>query len=72
MDTAGGEISFSHEAKLVQEKDGDKKSWKINWTPNFIFSGMKKIIKSACRQSKEKTTFIYGCSLFLRTLIICF
>lgn len=66
MDTAEGEISFSHEVKLVQEKDGDKKSWKINWTPDFIFPGMKKIIKSVCRQSKEKTTFIYGCSLFLK------
>ena len=33
MDTDVGSVSFIHEAKLVK----DKESWKINWTPDFIF-----------------------------------
>ena len=32
MDTGGGTASFIHEAKLVKEE-----SWKIDWTPDFIF-----------------------------------
>ncbi|WP_000630487.1 NTF2-like N-terminal transpeptidase domain-containing protein, partial [Bacillus cereus] len=38
MDTDGGAVSFIHEAKLVKEKE----SWKVDWTPDFIFPGMKK------------------------------
>ena len=49
MDTDGGPASFIHEAKLVKEKE----SWKIDWTPDFIFPGMKKIIKYVCKQNKE-------------------
>ncbi|HEK9104361.1 TPA: penicillin-binding transpeptidase domain-containing protein, partial [Bacillus pseudomycoides] len=59
MDTAGGEISFSHEAKLVQEKDGDKKSWKINWTPDFIIPGMKKNYKVRLQTEQGKRGEIY-------------
>ena len=33
MDTDVGSVSFIHEAKLVK----DKESWKIDWTPDFIF-----------------------------------
>lgn len=33
MDTDVGPVSFIHEAKLVK----DKESWKIDWTPDFIF-----------------------------------
>ncbi|WP_033796219.1 penicillin-binding transpeptidase domain-containing protein [Bacillus pseudomycoides] len=59
MDTAGGEISFSHEATLVKEKDGDKKSWKINWTPDFIFPGMKKNYKVRLQTEQGKRGEIY-------------
>ena len=45
MDTGGGTASFIHEAKLVKEKE----SWKIDWTPDFIFPGMKKITKYVCK-----------------------
>ena len=41
MDTDVGSVSFIHEAKLVK----DKESWKIDWTPDFIFPGMKKDYK---------------------------
>ncbi|WP_308443136.1 NTF2-like N-terminal transpeptidase domain-containing protein, partial [Bacillus paramobilis] len=41
MDTDGGKVSFIHEAKLVKDKD----VWKIDWTPDFIFPGMKKDYK---------------------------
>ena len=42
MDTVAGNISFSHEAKLVKEQDGDKEAWKVDWTPEFIFPDMTK------------------------------
>ncbi|MBJ8029616.1 penicillin-binding transpeptidase domain-containing protein [Bacillus cereus group sp. N21] len=59
MDTVGGKISFSHEAKLVKEKDGDKESWKIDWTPDFIFPGMTKDSKVRMQTFQAKRGEIY-------------
>ncbi|HEK9104251.1 TPA: penicillin-binding transpeptidase domain-containing protein, partial [Bacillus pseudomycoides] len=59
MDTVGGKIAFSHEAKLVKEKDGDKESWKIDWTPDFIFPGMKKDSKIRMQTFQAKRGEIY-------------
>ncbi|WP_459503612.1 penicillin-binding transpeptidase domain-containing protein [Bacillus sp. C1] len=59
MDTVGGEISFSYEAKLVKEKDGDKESWKIDWTPDYIFPGMTKDSKIRMQTFQAKRGEIY-------------
>lgn len=57
MDTDGGTVSFIHEAKLV--KDKDKESWKIDWTPDFIFPGMKKDYKVRMQTEQGKRGEIY-------------
>ncbi len=54
-DTDGGTASFIHEAKLVKEKE----SWKIDWTPDFIFPGMKKDYKVRMQIEQEKRGEIY-------------
>ncbi|EOO25735.1 penicillin-binding protein 3 MecA [Bacillus cereus VD133] len=59
MDTEGGPISFTHEAKLVQEKGGEKESWKIDWTPDFIFPGMEKDYKVRMQIEQGKRGEIY-------------
>ncbi|MGR5966359.1 NTF2-like N-terminal transpeptidase domain-containing protein [Bacillus cereus] len=51
MDTDVGSVSFIHEAKLVK----DKESWKIDWTPDFIFPGMKKRLQSTYANRARKT-----------------
>lgn len=55
MDTDGGTASFIHEAKLVKDKD----AWKIDWTPDFIFPGMKKDYKVRMQLEKGKRGEIY-------------
>lgn len=55
MDTDGGPASFIHEAKLVKEKE----SWKIDWTPDFIFPGMKKDYKVRMQTEQGKRGEIY-------------
>ena len=59
MDTVGGKITFGHEAKMVKEKDGDKESWKIDWTPDFIFPGMTKDSKVRMQTTQPKRGEIY-------------
>ncbi|KAA0765388.1 penicillin-binding protein 3 [Bacillus sp. SH5-2] len=59
MDTVGGTITFGHEAKMVKEKDGDKESWKIDWTPDFIFPGMTKDSKVRMQTTEPKRGEIY-------------
>ncbi|WP_242161614.1 penicillin-binding transpeptidase domain-containing protein [Bacillus cereus group sp. BfR-BA-01522] len=59
MDTVGGNISFSHEAKMVKEKSGDKEVWKIDWTPDFIFPGMTKDSKIRMQTFQAKRGEIY-------------
>ncbi|KFM98663.1 penicillin-binding transpeptidase domain-containing protein [Bacillus clarus] len=59
MDTVGGNISFAHEAKMVKEKDGDKESWKIDWTPDFIFPSMTKDSKIRMQTKQPKRGEIY-------------
>ncbi|PEQ05040.1 penicillin-binding transpeptidase domain-containing protein [Bacillus toyonensis] len=55
MDTDGGTVSFIHEVKLVKEKE----SWKIDWTPDFIFPGMKKDYKVRMQIEQGKRGEIY-------------
>ncbi|MGY0011587.1 penicillin-binding protein 3 [Bacillus anthracis] len=59
MDTVGGKINFGHEAKMVKEKDGDKESWKVDWTPDFIFPGMTKDSKVRMQTTEPKRGEIY-------------
>ncbi|MFI8709113.1 penicillin-binding transpeptidase domain-containing protein [Bacillus sp. NPDC077411] len=59
MDTSGGKISFSHETKLVKEKARDKETWKIDWTPDFIYPGMKKDYKVRIQTEQGKRGEIY-------------
>lgn len=59
MDTVGGKISFVQEAKIVKEKDGDKESWKIDWTPEFIFPGMTKDSKIRMQAFQAKRGELY-------------
>ena len=59
MDTVGGKITFGHEAKMVKEKDGDKESWKIDWTPDFIFPGMTKDSKVRMQTTQPKRGEVY-------------
>ncbi|WP_282048437.1 NTF2-like N-terminal transpeptidase domain-containing protein, partial [Bacillus cereus] len=55
MDTDVGPVSFIHEAKLVK----DKESWEIDWTPDFIFPGMKKDYKVRMQIEQGKRGEIY-------------
>ena len=58
MDTVGGKINFAHE-KNGERKDGDKESWKIDWTPDFIFPGMTKDSKVRMQTTEPKRGEIY-------------
>ena len=44
---------------MVKEKDGDKESWKIDWTPDFIFPGMTKDSKVRMQTTQPKRGEIY-------------
>ena len=54
MDTVGGKINFGHEAKMVKEKMEIKESWKVDWTPDFIFPGMTKDSKVRMQTTEPK------------------
>ena len=43
----------------MKEKDGDKESWKIDWTPDFIFPGMTKDSKVRMQTIQAKRGEIY-------------
>ena len=43
------QLHLSMQAKLVKDKD----AWKVDWTPDFIFPGMKKDYKYVCKQKME-------------------
>lgn len=49
MDTDGGTASFIHEAKLVKEKE----SWKIDWTPDFIFRYEKRLQSTYANRTRK-------------------
>ena len=50
MDTDVGPVSFIHEAKLVK----DKESWEIDWTPDFIFPGMKRLQSTYANRARKR------------------
>ena len=59
MDTVGGKISLFARSKACERKDGDKESWKIDWTPDFIFPGMTKDNKVRMQTFQAKRGEIY-------------
>ncbi|UNL83037.1 penicillin-binding transpeptidase domain-containing protein [Priestia koreensis] len=54
MQTAGGEVSFSQNVDVINEKQQDDENWYVNWSPSLIFPSLTKDDKVRVETLKAK------------------